>query len=503
MRGKTSKAKIASALVGALVVIGFPIGVTAATEIGNSVRACVNWDTKQVRYSKGWEKCPPRHAELVLGTDGLSAYDIAVKNGFEGSVDQWLASLVGADGDSSTGSRGPAGNQGEQGPRGPQGLPGRDGLDANQLRITPEQLAEGAWFEDPALPVVLDGFTQPEQLLYDGSWLWIVDSYNQELIRFDPESGETSGPFSICEQSEYFEACSFHDVQSAYGAGYIWSVSQATGELFRFDVSLQLSELVFNFFQPDEVLEIASFEFFGDSLWLSYRFSEISDDMLIRLGGLSSGFSYHELDSGDELFAQMTFDGEYVWAIDEFSMLHAYRASSESGDFATLFFGIQELDVATLFSDGFYLYIGAEWDGVYTRIRIPISEIFRQIEPFGPGPEQELLDYIEEMREVQIAVAEDFTYQEAILGQTFDGTNFFEVGVSRFESYFGDAFFALSEIDKWSMRPVAGRTAVNLGYLNWFTEQSNYLAHDILFDGRRIWIAFADSGLGQVIGFSR
>ena len=33
------------------------------------------------------------------GNDGLSAYDLAVQNGFEGTLDEWLASLKGADGE--------------------------------------------------------------------------------------------------------------------------------------------------------------------------------------------------------------------------------------------------------------------------------------------------------------------------------------------------------------------------------------------------------------------
>ena len=32
------------------------------------------------------------------GKDGLSAYEIAVKNGFVGTVSEWLKSLKGADG---------------------------------------------------------------------------------------------------------------------------------------------------------------------------------------------------------------------------------------------------------------------------------------------------------------------------------------------------------------------------------------------------------------------
>jgi hypothetical protein len=59
---------------------------------------------------------------------GDSAYEVAVKNGFVGSVAQWLASLVGAQGvkgdTGATGPQGVAGPQGQQGPQGPAGAPG-------------------------------------------------------------------------------------------------------------------------------------------------------------------------------------------------------------------------------------------------------------------------------------------------------------------------------------------------------------------------------------------
>ena len=44
------------------------------------------------------------------GKDGLSAYEIAVKNGFKGSETEWLASLVGP--------RGPKGEKGDTGDAG-------------------------------------------------------------------------------------------------------------------------------------------------------------------------------------------------------------------------------------------------------------------------------------------------------------------------------------------------------------------------------------------------
>ena len=73
---------------------------------------------------------------------GLSAYDIAVKNGFSGTEQEWLESLIGERGEAGAqgpqgekgepgepGERGPAGEsgQGEQGEQGPQGEKGEQG----------------------------------------------------------------------------------------------------------------------------------------------------------------------------------------------------------------------------------------------------------------------------------------------------------------------------------------------------------------------------------------
>jgi len=56
------------------------------------------------------------------GEPGLSAYEVAVTNGYLGTEAQWLASLVGPQG-----SQGLPGIKGEDGSQGPQGLPGTPG----------------------------------------------------------------------------------------------------------------------------------------------------------------------------------------------------------------------------------------------------------------------------------------------------------------------------------------------------------------------------------------
>ena len=73
----------------------------------------------------------------ILASCGESAYDIAVKNGFEGTEIEWLESLKGEQGEKGdTGAKGEKGEKGDQGEKGdtgatglqgPEGKPGEDG----------------------------------------------------------------------------------------------------------------------------------------------------------------------------------------------------------------------------------------------------------------------------------------------------------------------------------------------------------------------------------------
>ncbi len=70
------------------------------------------------------------------GTDGKSAYEIACDNGFEGTEQEWLASLVGA-----AGKDGTNGTNGSNGKDGKDGLDGKDGVDGQ----TP-YIRDGYWW---------------------------------------------------------------------------------------------------------------------------------------------------------------------------------------------------------------------------------------------------------------------------------------------------------------------------------------------------------------------
>lgn len=66
------------------------------------------------------------------GKDGLSAYELAVENGFTGTVTEWLHSLKGTDGvngkDGTNGRDGTNGEQGADGKDGKNGVDGKDGI---------------------------------------------------------------------------------------------------------------------------------------------------------------------------------------------------------------------------------------------------------------------------------------------------------------------------------------------------------------------------------------
>ena len=80
----------------------------------------------------------PSFFGAASGQDGRSAYEIAVAHGYEGTEEEWLASLKGEKGDQgdpgkqgeqgAPGVKGDPGEKGDPGTKGDQGDPGKDGL---------------------------------------------------------------------------------------------------------------------------------------------------------------------------------------------------------------------------------------------------------------------------------------------------------------------------------------------------------------------------------------
>lgn len=66
----------------------------------------------------------------VIGRDGKSAYEVALKNGFEGTEAEWLAALKGDKGDK--GDTGAKGDKGDTGATGAQGIQGEQGIQGIQ-----------------------------------------------------------------------------------------------------------------------------------------------------------------------------------------------------------------------------------------------------------------------------------------------------------------------------------------------------------------------------------
>ena len=65
------------------------------------------------------------------GKNGLSAYELAVQEGFTGSLAEWLNSLKGADG-----------KDGVDGKNGADGLNGKDGINAKMVLTAETALTE-------------------------------------------------------------------------------------------------------------------------------------------------------------------------------------------------------------------------------------------------------------------------------------------------------------------------------------------------------------------------
>jgi hypothetical protein len=70
------------------------------------------------------------------GENGLSAYELAVQNGFTGTLTEWLESLKGTDGkDGADGLNGKDGINGKDGADGRNGIDGKDGLSAYEIAL--------------------------------------------------------------------------------------------------------------------------------------------------------------------------------------------------------------------------------------------------------------------------------------------------------------------------------------------------------------------------------
>ncbi|WP_406245909.1 hypothetical protein ACI7YT_12775 [Microbacterium sp. M] len=97
--------------------------VLAAGEVGYAI------DANEIRVGNGiqpWSSLESIAGGGGTGADGASAYEVAVANGFVGTETEWLASLVGAQGE--PGADGAPGTPGEPGADGAPGTTSWNGL---------------------------------------------------------------------------------------------------------------------------------------------------------------------------------------------------------------------------------------------------------------------------------------------------------------------------------------------------------------------------------------
>ena len=113
------------------------------------------------------------------GKDGRSAYEIAIENGFVGTVAEWLESLKGRDGidgkdglPGKDGKDGADGLPGKDGTNGKDGLPGKDGRDGKDgvspdLTNYPDTDAVKALIQDAVQPLLEKAHTHENQSALD------------------------------------------------------------------------------------------------------------------------------------------------------------------------------------------------------------------------------------------------------------------------------------------------------------------------------------------------
>lgn len=131
------------------------------------------------------------------GDTGKSAFEVAVEAGYVGTKEQWLATLVGPQGETGPqgeqgpeGPRGPKGETGEQGPAGPKGDTGTVDLsilgnitkiDSNQFDYIYDEASWNASFQNGALKKYYTRW--PDEDRYNQQahrWAWEADKVNGE-----------------------------------------------------------------------------------------------------------------------------------------------------------------------------------------------------------------------------------------------------------------------------------------------------------------------------------
>lgn len=134
MKFRTPLAVVAAGAFASTFLLG---GSAAASPSGlqpGSV-VCIKPNGKVITLASATSFCPGTKAVVgpqgQPGADGLSAYQLARRSGFAGSLGEWLTSLKGAAGakgdDGAKGLKGDDGAKGDKGAKGDDGTPGPKG----------------------------------------------------------------------------------------------------------------------------------------------------------------------------------------------------------------------------------------------------------------------------------------------------------------------------------------------------------------------------------------
>lgn len=187
------------------------------------------------------------------GADGLSAYQIAVDNGFTGTEAEWLASLKGEAGPQgpkgntgSTGATGPKGDKGDKGDTGEQGPQGETGpagtTDYNELQNKPTIPSATSDLTNDS------GFITGMTILSYGHSTWqdFLDAYKANKVVYcrastasDPAIGphnrmafmayvnDANNPTNV--EFQYYRSMKSHSATQQGDQVYVYTLDQTAG----------------------------------------------------------------------------------------------------------------------------------------------------------------------------------------------------------------------------------------------------------------------------------
>ncbi len=128
------------------------------------------------------------------------------------------------------GPAGPAGPAGATGPAGPQGPAGP------VTRISPQQLAELRWFEDPARDVTVTVGSGPRDVAFDGTHVWVSNNGPNTLSKIDPKTATVVATVPVGS----------NPIGLTYGAGSIWVANNGANTVTRVNAATNAVQTTIN-----------------------------------------------------------------------------------------------------------------------------------------------------------------------------------------------------------------------------------------------------------------